>query len=77
VALGVLNRAWDDTDLDVMHREAHRESLIKARSFAQVDRTDGSTPRAVVGIEPVESMAVYRMTRPPYDVVASLKVMVD
>lgn len=76
-ALKVLTRAFADTDLDVMHREAHREALIKGRAFAQVDRTDGASPRAVVGIEPPESMAVHRMQHPPYDVDAALKIRVD
>jgi hypothetical protein len=71
----LMQEAWEDNDLDVMHREAHREALIKARSFAQVHRsTDG---RAIVGIESPEQMAVHRQSAPPYDVDASLKVAVD
>lgn len=67
--------AWRDCDLDVMHREAHREALIKGVSFAQVARsTDG---RAVVGIEAAEQMAVHRMQAPPYDVDAALKISTD
>lgn len=70
-----VQEAWEDNDLDVMHREAHREALIKARAFAQVSRsTDG---RAIVGVEAPEQMAVHREQAPPYDVDASLKVWVD
>lgn len=71
----LIQDAWEDNDLDVMHREAHREALIKARSFAQVHvSTDG---RSVVGIESPEQMAVHRQSAPPYDVDASLKIKVD
>jgi hypothetical protein len=71
----LIQEAWEDNDLDVMHREAHREALIKARSFGQVHRsTDG---RAIVGIESPEQMAVHRQSAPPYDVDASLKITVD
>ena len=67
--------AWDDNDLDVMHREAHREAHIKSRAFAQVVRgTDG---RAVVGIESPEQMAVHREQGPPYSIDRSLKVWRD
>lgn len=72
-AVKVVDAAWEANDLDVMHREAHREALIKARSFAQLDvSADGS--RAVVGIEAAEQMAVHRQWSPPYDVDAALKV---
>jgi hypothetical protein len=40
----LLQEAWEDNDLDVMHREAHREALIKRRSFgsgARLDRRPG------------------------------------
>lgn len=74
-AAKVVDEAWADCDLDVMHREAHREALIKARSFAQVDRTrDG---RAVVGIEAADQVAVHREQGPPYDVDAAMKVYDD
>lgn len=74
-AAELAQKAWDDCDLDVMHREAHREALIKAVSFAQVIRADDG--RAVVGVETAEQMAVHRMPAPPYDVDAALKVSVD
>lgn len=75
-AAQLVETAWDDNDLDVMHREAHREAAIKARSFAAVHRSaDGA--RAIVGIESPEQMAVHRQSAPPYDVDASLKVTVD
>lgn len=70
-----VQEAWEDNDLDVMHREAHREALVKSRSFAQVSRsTDG---RAIAGIESAEQMAVHREQAMPYDVDAALKVWVD
>jgi hypothetical protein len=75
-ALRKLNEAWEDSDLDVMHREAHRETLIKARSFGVVDvAADGR--RAVAGIEPAEQMAVHRLAAPPYDIDAAMKVWAD
>ncbi len=74
-AATVVERAWESNDLDVMHREAPREALIKARSFAQVDVS--SDDRAVVGIEAAEQMAVHRQSHPPYDVDAALKVSID
>lgn len=70
-----VQEAWEDNDLDVMHREAHREAFVKSRAFAQVTRsTDG---RAIVGIEAPEQMAVHREQAPPYDVDAALKVWMD
>jgi hypothetical protein len=75
-AAQLVQDGWDDNDLDVMHREAHREAAIKARSFASVHRSaDGD--KAIVGIESPEQMAVHRQSAPPYDVDASLKVTVD
>jgi hypothetical protein len=70
-----VQQAWEDSDLDVMHREAHREAFIKGRSYAQVLATkDG---RAVIGIESPDQMAVHREQVPPYDVDAALKIWVD
>lgn len=75
-AARVVEQAWEDNDLDVMYREAHREALIKSRAFGQLDvAADGE--HAVVGIEAAEQMAVHRMPHPPYDVDAALKVSVD
>lgn len=75
-AVRIVQEAWEDNDLDVMHREAHREAFIKARSFAQVSRSaDGQ--RSIVGIEAAEQMAVHREQAPPYDVDAAMKVSVD
>jgi hypothetical protein len=72
----LVQNGWEDNDLDVMHREAHREALIKRCSFASVHRsTDGS--KAIVGIESPEQMAVHRQQAPPYDVDASLKIVTD
>lgn len=75
-AARLIEEAWEDNDLDVMHQEAHRESLIKARSFGSVHRSaDGS--KAIVGIESPEQMAVHRQAAPPYDIDASLKIKTD
>ena len=75
-AARLVEQAWEDNDLDVMHREAHRESLIKRTAFAQVSRSaDGQ--RAIVGVDTAEQMAVHREPGPPYDVDAALKVSVD
>ena len=75
-AVRLVEDAWQDNDLDVMHREAHRESMIKRTAFAQVSRSaDGS--RAIVGIDAAEQVAVHRMPGPPYDVDAALKVWTD
>lgn len=71
-----LQEAWEDNDLDVMHHEAHRESLIGARSFASVAREENGG-RAVVGIEHPTQAAVIRAQAPPYDVVAYLKIWTD
>jgi hypothetical protein len=70
-----VQQAWEDCDLDVMHREAHREAFIKARAFAQVTRSTDN--RAIVGIESPEQMAVQREQAPPYDVIAALKIWTD
>jgi len=75
-AARLVQRAWEDNDLDVMHREAHREALIKSRAFGSVHR-DASGSQAIVGIESPDQMAVHRMSSPPYDVDAALKVSVD
>jgi hypothetical protein len=74
-AAKIVEDAWFDSDLDVMQREAWRESMVKRTAFGQVVRsTDG---RAVVGIEAPEQMAVHRESGPPYDVDAALKVSTD
>lgn len=75
-AAQLVQAAWQDNDLDVMHREAHREALIKSRSFGSVYR-DATDTKAIVGIEAPEQMAVHRQQSPPYDVDAALKVSVD
>lgn len=70
-----VQQAWEDNDMDVMHREAHREALVRARSFGAVSKsTDG---RAIMTIESSEQAAVHRMQAPPYDVDAYLKIWVD
>lgn len=71
-----LKQAWGDNDLDVMHHEATRESLVAARSFGSVAKeTDGD--RAVVGIESATQAAVIRSQRVPYDIEAYLKIWED
>ena len=74
-AVRIVERAWLENDLDVMHREAHRESLIKRTAFAQV--LCGTDGRAIVGIESAEQIAVHREAGPPYDVDAALKLTRD
>lgn len=71
-----LTVAWEDNDLEVMHREAHREAMVKRRSFGAVSRaTDGE--RSILTIEAPDQAAVIRMQGPPYDVIAYFKVWVD
>lgn len=72
-----LQAAWEDNDLDVMHREAHREAFIKARGFGAVTRSVSNTSKAVMTIEPPEHAAVHRQAGPPYDVDAYLKIWTD
>lgn len=71
-----IEQAWEDNDLDVMHREAHREALVRRESFGMVSRAvDGR--RAVFTVESSEQCAVHRMQGPPYDVDAAFKVTTD
>lgn len=75
-AARLLEQAWEDNDLDVMHHEGHRESLIASRAFGSVAREkDGD--RAVVGIESATQAAVIREQSTPYNVVAYLKIWTD
>lgn len=70
-----LNAAWLDNDMDVMHREAHRDQFVRRESFVALERSrDG---RAIITIESSEQAAVHRDRRPPYDVDAYLKVEID
>jgi len=75
-AAKLLDQAWEDNDLDVMHHEGHREALIDARSFVSIARERGGE-RAVVAIESATQAAVHRMQSPPYDVDAYLKVWTE
>lgn len=75
-AARLLEKAWEDNDLDVMHHEGHRESLIASRSFGSVAR-EKNGDRAVVGIESATQAAVVRSQSTPYNVVAYLKVWRD
>ena len=52
----VVNQAWEDSDLDVMHPEAHREALIGARSWGFVSRERNGS-RAVGSIESARQCA--------------------
>lgn len=70
-----MKAAWEDNDLDVMHHEAHREAMIRSRSFGAVSRSTDN--RAIFTIESSEQAAVHRMQSPPYDVDAYLKIWVD
>lgn len=67
--------AWDDNDLDVMHREAHREAMVRRNAFGFVSRSTDA--RAIMTIESSEQCAVHRMPAPPYDVDAFLKLWTD
>ncbi|MCM0622708.1 hypothetical protein [Nocardioides bruguierae] len=74
---GLLRAAWDDNDLDVMHHEGHRESLIGARAFASAARSTTDDQKAVVGIESATQAAVIRSQQVPYNVVGYLKTWTD
>lgn len=72
----IIAEAWEDNDLDVMHREAHREAFIKSRSFGQVTR-DSTGSKAIVSVEAADQCAAHRMPGPPYAIDAFLKVWRD
>ena len=72
----VVNQAWEDSDLDVMHPEAHREALIGARSWGFVSRERNGS-RAVGSIESARQCAGHRMQAPPYDTDAWMKIWTD
>ena len=76
-AARLLEQAWEDSDLDVMHHEGHREALIAGRSFVSIARDAANGDRAVVGIESATQAAVIRRQAVPYDVIAYLKVWTD
>lgn len=76
VAAKLLEQAWEENDLDVMHHEGHRESLIASRSFVSIAR-ERSGGRAVVGIESATQAAVIREQRMPYNVIAYAKIWKD
>jgi hypothetical protein len=70
-----LKEAWEDNDLDVMHREAHREAFVRRESFGATSRsTDG---QAIATVESSEQAAVHRMQAPPYDIDAYFKIWSD
>lgn len=76
-AAKLLEQAWEDNDLDVMHHEGHRESLIASRAFGSVARDVNDGEKAVVGIESATQAAVIREQATPYNVVAYLKIWKD
>lgn len=76
-AAKLLEQAWEDNDLDVMHHEGHREALIASRSFGSVARDTNDGEKAVVGIESATQAAVVREQSTPYNVVAYLKIWTD
>ncbi|GAA4120520.1 hypothetical protein GCM10022215_24260 [Nocardioides fonticola] len=74
--LTALTAAWDDNALDVMHRMANHEAVLRGRSFGVVSRaTDGA--RGIFTIESSAQAAVHRMQAPPYDVDAYFKRWTD
>ena len=75
-AAKLLEQAWEDNDLDVMHHEGHREALIGSRAFASAAR-EKNGDRAVVGIESLTQAAVFRSQSAPYNVLAYLKIWRD
>ncbi len=75
-AAKLLEQAWEDNDLDVMHHEGHREALIASRAFVSTAR-ELKGDRAVVAIESATQAAVHRMQAPPYSVDAYLKVWTE
>lgn len=72
-----LEAAWEANDMDVMHREAHRESLVRRTAFGAVSRAVGDDSKAILTIESSEQCAGHRMSSPPYDLDAWLKISVD
>lgn len=70
-----LKEAWEDNDLDVMHREAHREALVRREAIGAVSKS--TDKRAIFTIESSEQAAVHRMQAPPYDVDAYFKIWID
>jgi hypothetical protein len=75
-AVQIVNTAWEDSDLPVMHPEAFRESQIAGRSWGLVTRAlDGQ--RAIGSIESARQCAGHRMAAPPYDTDAWLKISTD
>ena len=70
-----IEKCWYANDLDVMHGEAHREALVKGRSFVIVWPGDDETP--IVSVESAEQVAVHRSMVPPYNVDAAIKTIAD
>lgn len=71
-----IQQAWEDNDLDVLHREAHREAILRREGFGMVSKAQDGR-RAVFTIESSEQVAVHRMQGPPYDVDAAFKRSID
>lgn len=67
---------WDENALGVMHHEAHREAVLRSRSFGWISRSSDGR-RGIVTIESSEQCAAHRMLAPPYDVDAFMKILRD
>ncbi|MCU1590655.1 MAG: hypothetical protein JWP11_1911 [Frankiales bacterium] len=70
-----VTEGWRRNDLDVMEPIATVETLVKGRVLLLV--WPGKDGKSVVTVEDPSQMAVARRSRPPYDVLAGLKVYTD
>lgn len=75
-ATALVNTAWEDSDLPVMHPEAHREAQIGGRAWGLVSR-EKSGSRSIGSVESARQCAGHRMSAPPYDTDAWLKITTD
>lgn len=75
-AVRLVNTAWEDSDLDVMHPEAHREAQIASRAWGLVSKEKGGS-RSIGSVESARQCAGHRMSAPPYDTEAWLKISTD
>lgn len=66
---------WRRNELDEMQQIANVESLAKGTAFLLAWPDDDGN--AVISVEDAEQMVVARESRPPYDVIAALKVYTD
>lgn len=75
-AAQLVNTAWEDSDLAVMHPEAHREAQIGGRAWGLVTREKAGS-RSIGSVESARQCAGHRMSAPPYDTDAWLKIGAD